>query len=209
MFERLKPRKDCKRAANASRHTPNRDSGQTWSRKVGHRSKVISQGHYIFQGRCKIDYNSRVLKASLRSAAFYARYSRKTEGESVRPPPLYGGGLTSQNVANFYFDLTCDVNGDLEVNKIRFCSTVFPGLSDAVSVLTIGPVVSELERGGGFYKQPPPPPVECVTEHTPVGRWLRVEFLNYCQHSTLHLMAINSLQEILPEPASGLMSQIC
>ena len=41
MFERLKPRKACKRAANASRHTPNRDFGQTWSRKRGHRSRVI------------------------------------------------------------------------------------------------------------------------------------------------------------------------
>ena len=30
MFERFKPRKDCKRADNVSRHTRNRDSGQTW-----------------------------------------------------------------------------------------------------------------------------------------------------------------------------------
>ena len=27
--------------------------------------------------------------------------------------------------------LTCDVIGDLEINKIRFRSTVFPGLSNA------------------------------------------------------------------------------
>ena len=49
MFERLKPRKACKRAANASRHTPNRDSGQTWSRKKGW-SQVkghLGQGHEI------------------------------------------------------------------------------------------------------------------------------------------------------------------
>ena len=32
------------------------------------------------------------------------------------------------NVHNFYFDLTCNVIGDLEVNEIRFCSTVLAGL---------------------------------------------------------------------------------
>ena len=35
------------------------------------------------------------------------------------------------NVEHFDFDLTCDVTGDLEVIKICFPSTVFPGLSNA------------------------------------------------------------------------------
>ena len=35
-------------------------------------------------------------------------------------------------VNNFDFDLTCDVIGVLEVNEIRFRSTVLAGLSNAV-----------------------------------------------------------------------------
>ena len=50
-------------------------------------------------------------------------------------------------VNNFYFDLTCDVIGDLEVNKVRFRSTVLAGLSNAVWILKIGPEVSEIEGG--------------------------------------------------------------
>ena len=50
-------------------------------------------------------------------------------------------------VNNFDFDLTCDVIGDLEVNEIRFRSTVLAGLSNAVLILNIRPVVSEI--GGG------------------------------------------------------------
>ena len=48
------------------------------------------------------------------------------------------------------FDLTCDVNGDLDddVNKIRFCSTVLAGLSNDGWILKIGPVVSKI--GGGL-----------------------------------------------------------
>ena len=85
MFERLKPRKDCKRAANASRHTPNRDSGQTWSRKVGQvwptfrplgRNLTLNwplghlgQGHEISRVGVKL-INARVLKVTSRSVAF-------------------------------------------------------------------------------------------------------------------------------------------
>ena len=66
----MKPRKDCKRAANASRHTPNRDSGQTWSQK-GH----LSQGHKIIRVCVKL-INSSVLKVSSWLAPFYASYLR-------------------------------------------------------------------------------------------------------------------------------------
>ena len=37
----------------------------------------------------------------------------------------------ARNVKHFDFDLTCDVTGDLEVIKICFPLTVFPGLSNA------------------------------------------------------------------------------
>ena len=46
-----------------------------------------------------------------------------------------------QIVKHFVFDLTCDVIGDPEVNKIRFPLTKFPDLSNAVCILQIGPVV--------------------------------------------------------------------
>ena len=36
------------------------------------------------------------------------------------------------HVNNFYFDLTCDVIGDLEVNEIRLRSTALAGLSNVV-----------------------------------------------------------------------------
>ena len=70
-------------------------------------------------------------------------------------------------VNNFDFDLTCDVIGDLEVNEIRFHSTVLTGLSNAVGILKKGPVVSEI--GGG---SPNSPPISRVTGYTPVRRAL-------------------------------------
>ena len=54
--EKKKRQKDCKRAANASRDKPHGDSGKTWSRKLGHRSKVTWERVIIFQDRCTIDY---------------------------------------------------------------------------------------------------------------------------------------------------------
>ena len=54
----------------------------------------------------------------------------------------------------FDFDLTCDVIGDLEVNVIKFRSTDLQWLSNAVWILKIGPVVSEI--GGGLEIAPPP-----------------------------------------------------
>ena len=57
----------------------------------------------------------------------------------------------SPNVEHFYFDLTCDVTRDPEVNKICFPKTVSPGLSNAAWIFRIGPVVSEI-RGGGSSK---------------------------------------------------------
>ena len=51
------------------------------------------------------------------------------------------------HVNNFDFNLTCDVIGDLEVNKIRFRSSFFPQLSTAVLILKTGPVVSEIGEG--------------------------------------------------------------
>ena len=56
------------------------------------------------------------------------------------------------NVDVFYFDLTCDIVGDHEVNKIKFCSTTLAGLSNTVLILKIGPVVLEI----GGYGYPPP-----------------------------------------------------
>ena len=70
-------------------------------------------------------------------------------------------------INNFEFDLTCDVIGDLEVNKIRFRSTVLPGLSKAVWILKIGPVVSEI---GGRGVLNIPPPVSRIIGYTPVRR---------------------------------------
>ena len=54
---------------------------RNWSQVKGH----LGQGHKIFRVRVKL-IDSRVLKVSWRSVAFYASYSRKTEG-GVRPPP--------------------------------------------------------------------------------------------------------------------------
>ena len=52
----------------------------------------------------------------------------------------------------FYFDLTCDVIGDSEVNNIEFPPTTLAGLSNTVLILKIGPVVSEI--GGGLILPP-------------------------------------------------------
>ena len=48
----------------------------------------------------------------------------------------------------FLFDLTCNVIGDSEVNKNRFCWTTLAGVSNAAWILKIGPVISE---NGGDY----------------------------------------------------------
>ena len=63
-------------------------------------------------------------------------------------------------VKHFIFDLTCDVIGDPEVNEIWFPLTNLTGLSNAVWIFRIRPVVSEI-RGG--QKSAPPPSR---------GRWL-------------------------------------
>ena len=51
-----------------------------------------------------------------------------------------------------YFDLTCDVIGDLEVNKIKLRLTILAGLSNAVGSSKIGPVV--LKIGGELILAP-------------------------------------------------------
>ena len=71
------------------------------------------------------------------------------------------------------FDLTCDVTRDPEVNKICFPLTVFPGLSNAAWIFTIGPVVSEIRGGGGLEIAPPPSGARY--KNTPVGRGLTKE----------------------------------
>ena len=48
----------------------------------------------------------------------------------------------------FYFDLTCDVIGDLKVSEIRSRLTVFAGLPNALWILTISTAISE--KGGGY-----------------------------------------------------------
>ena len=53
------------------------------------------------------------------------------------------------NVDNFYFELACDVIGDPEANKIKFRSITLAGLSYAVWIVKIGPVVSEI-RGANI-----------------------------------------------------------
>ena len=61
----------------------------------------------------------------------------------------------------FLFYLNCDARstiGDPEVNQIRFRSTTLAGLSNVqnVSILKIGPVVSDIgERGGALYTPSP------------------------------------------------------
>ena len=56
-------------------------------------------------------------------------------------------------VKHFIFDLTFDVIGELEVNEIRLPSTYLRGLSNAVCILRIRPVVSEI-RGWGQKDAP-------------------------------------------------------
>ena len=48
------------------------------------------------------------------------------------------------NVDIFYFDPPCDVIGDPEVNKIKFCSTTLAGLFNGVSILKIDPKYAEV-----------------------------------------------------------------
>ena len=73
-------------------------------------------------------------------------------------------------VKHFIFDLTCDVIGDPEVNEIWFPSTNLTGLSNAVWILRIRPVVSEI-RGGAKNS---PPPTRSRYKQTPPGRGLRL-----------------------------------
>ena len=56
----------------------------------------------------------------------------------------------------FNFDLTCDVIRDLQVNVIKFRSTDLQWLSNAVWILKIGPVVSDIGMGGALNSPPPP-----------------------------------------------------
>ena len=58
-------------------------------------------------------------------------------------------------VNNFDFDLTFDIS-DLEVNKIRFRSTVLAGLSNTVWIWKIGPVASEIGGGSKSALNSPP-----------------------------------------------------
>ena len=44
----------------------------------------------------------------------------------------------------FLFDLTCDVVGDTEVNKVRFCSTNFTVICNAVGIFKIRFAASEI-----------------------------------------------------------------
>ena len=57
----------------------------------------------------------------------------------------------------FYFDLTCGVIGDPEVNKIRFHMTTWAGISNAAWILKTNPVVSEIGVGYDGYLDSPPP----------------------------------------------------
>ena len=68
------------------------------------------------------------------------------------------------NADIFYFDLTCDVIKDPELNKIRLRSTTLAGLLNAVRILKTGPIVSEIE--GGYDS----PPNVARYRYTPVGR---------------------------------------
>ena len=66
----------------------------------------------------------------------------------------------------FYFDLTCDVIGEFEVNKIKCRLTTLAGLSNAVRILKIGAVVSEI------LIAPHHPMGRVIDRYTPVGRGL-------------------------------------
>ena len=94
MFERLKTQKVCKRKANASRYTLNRDSGQTWSEKqVTQVNVVLGWGHGvgIFRVGVKL-IDARVLNVSSRSVAFLREIFEREKNEGVRsnfdPPPM-------------------------------------------------------------------------------------------------------------------------
>ena len=71
--------------------------------------------------------------------------SRWAKIESI-PNSLTAASHRSMNSCHkcryFYFNLTCDVIGDFEVNKIRICSTNLAELTNAVWILRIRPVVS-------------------------------------------------------------------
>ena len=66
----------------------------------------LCQGHTIFRIGVKLN-NPKVLKVSLRSAAFYASYLRKTEGGSHQPPvparvnPIQAEGLFAPAPSGF------------------------------------------------------------------------------------------------------------
>ena len=59
----------------------------------------------------------------------------------------------------FYFDLTSDVTGDPEVNKVRLGLTNVAGLSNAIWILNISPVVPEIvysaPLSGAHYRNIP------------------------------------------------------
>ena len=63
--------------------------------------------------------------------------------------------------------MTHDIIGDPQVNKVRFRQTNLAGLPNAVWILKIGPVVSEI--GGNYRKPPPPPPAGRVIDKPQCG----------------------------------------
>ena len=72
---------------------------------------------------------------------------------------------------HFIFDLTCDVIVDIQVNDIGFPSTNLRGLSNAVCILRIRPVVLEIREGLKIA-----PPTRSRYIQTPPGRGLRMTF---------------------------------
>ena len=55
----------------------------------------------------------------------------------------------------FYYDLTSDVIGDQQFNKIRFHSTKLSGLSHAGCIFKISPVVLKIGGGPAMDSDPP------------------------------------------------------
>ena len=99
--------------------------------------------------------------------------STRIEPISIRLEVTRALSMNMQKNVNNLTELTYDVIWDHDVNAIMFRLTYLQLLSNAVWILKIGPVVSELEGGGGGAQNNPPPPVGCVMDQTPVRRGLR------------------------------------
>ena len=108
---------------------------QNWPKDIYHASQI-----YIFFNLSLTSWHWMTLILNMLAQRSLGSYLKVSQTRSM---PLYWlisilyGRSARQNqiVKHFGFDLTCDVIGDPEVNKIRFTSTTFPDLANAVWIL--------------------------------------------------------------------------